>query len=435
MKFRRSIIVVVWLLCLLCVYAPSVSARRVKALPADAAAGMVGVNTHFNYTDTPYYQHYDEIVKPRLIELGVRHIRDNPSTNPKVRERYAELAGHGIKLLLINWNQPRDFLLARSLNTDYGIKVVEAVEPPNEKDKWRDEMKEHMAAMWAAYKNDSATKDIVILGPSYANTRSSPGNFAAFWPEAKRCMQRGNTHDYCGTYPEGTLGGGWGFALDDALAEQKKLCGDLPIWATENGYKNSKSAPGHPAVTERAAAKYLPRQFLLHLGKGVERFYIYQLINCKPNRQHEDFGIINDDGSPRKQYHAVKNFIRLFSDPGADFETDSLDYELEGNLKDIHHILLQKRDRRFYLVLWQGVESSAYAKTDANIADIEPAPRRLTLKLGAKAQTVKLYTPSFSAGVIESHGAPDGIKSVDLSVPDHILVTELSLAARKRDRP
>ena len=434
MKFRQSVVVVVWLLCFPGLWPPLVSARRIKALPADSAAGMVGVNTHFNYTDTPYYQCYNEIVKPRLIELGIRHIRDNPSTNPKVKDRYAELAARGIKLLLINWNQPRDFLLARSLDTDYGIKVVEAVEPPNERDTWRDEMKEHIATMWAAYRNDPATKDIVILGPSYANTRSSPSNFAAFWPEANRYMQRGNTHDYCGTYPEGRLGGGWGFALDDALAEQKKLCDELPIWATENGYKNSKSTPGHPAVTERAAAKYLPRQFLLHLNKGVERFYIYQFINCKPNNAHENFGIINDDGSPRKQYLAVKNFIGLFSDPGANFETDSLDYELQGDLKDIHHLLLQKRDGRFYLVLWQGVESSAYAKTDADIADIEPAPRSLTLKFGAKVQAVKLYTPSFSAGVIETHGAPNGIKSVDLSVPDHILVVELGLAKISPDR-
>ncbi|MHC4743534.1 MAG: hypothetical protein ACYS8Z_16595, partial [Planctomycetota bacterium] len=298
---------------------------------ADKAADMVGVNTHLNYRDTPYYSHY-EVIKSRLIELGVRHIRDNPSNEQKVKDRYADLAKNGIRLLLINSEQPKGFEYAKSLNSDYRLKVVEAVEPPNEKDDWRDKMKKHMIEMRRLYSRDPATSDILILGPSYANTRNSPGNFAKFWPDAVNYFDRGNTHNYCGTYPEGPRGGGWGFALDDALAEYKKLCGDKPIWVTENGYKNSKSVRGHPAVTETAAARYLPRQFLLHLSKGVERFYIYQFINCKPNRTHEDFALLNDDWTARKQYNAVRDFIRLFRDPGPDFETGSLDYALSGDL-------------------------------------------------------------------------------------------------------
>ena len=401
-------------------------AKLVKAIMSDRAADMIGVNTHLNYRDTPYYSRYEDIIKPRLIELGVRHIRDNPSNEKLVKDRYAELARNGVRLLLINWDQPRGYEYAKSLNTDYGIKVVEAVEPPNEKDNWTGKMKSHITEMRRLYKQDSATSDIVILGPSYANTRNSPGNFAKFWPDAIDYFDKGNTHDYCGTYPEGSRGGGWGFALDNALAEYKKLCGDKAIWATENGYKNSKSVRGHPAVTEKAAAKYLPRQFLLHLSKGVERFYIYQLINCKPNNAHENFGILNDDGTPREQFLAVKNFIGLFKDPGPNFETGSLDYTLSGDMTDIHQILLQKRDGRFYLATWLGAESSVYAETDDKIADLTPKHRTLRLDLKTRVVEFCRYYPSSSDRGCSRHGEPNGVSdTLVFPVSDAVGVIEL----------
>jgi hypothetical protein len=45
------------------------------ARPADAFVDFVGVNTHLGYSDTTYVD-YEGILKPRLLELGVRHIRD-----------------------------------------------------------------------------------------------------------------------------------------------------------------------------------------------------------------------------------------------------------------------------------------------------------------------------------------------------------------------
>jgi len=122
----------------------------------------------------------------------------------------------------------------------------------------------------------------------------------------------------------------------------------------------------------------------------------------------------------------LKNFISLFSDPGADFETGSLDYELAGDLKDIHQILLQKRDGRFYLVLWQGVESSRYTDKDADIADIEHEPAAVTVKLKKSARRATLYNPSFSMKVVKQYESVGGGRSVRVPVADHIAVLELT---------
>ena len=86
---------------------------------ADEVAALVGVNTHVNYSGTVYDQAFYSIVKPRLIELGVRHIRDNPGAdaNAIVKSRYVELARAGIRLTMVTWNT-RDFDLdyVKSLN-------------------------------------------------------------------------------------------------------------------------------------------------------------------------------------------------------------------------------------------------------------------------------------------------------------------------------
>src|SRR5690554_278249 len=48
-----------------------------QALASDIAANTIGVNTHINYTGSIYDTHYENIIQPRLVELGIRHIRDH----------------------------------------------------------------------------------------------------------------------------------------------------------------------------------------------------------------------------------------------------------------------------------------------------------------------------------------------------------------------
>ncbi len=377
---------------------------------ADSAADVVGVNTHINYLDTVYGSHYNDIIKPRLLELGVRHIRDNVGGGV-VPGRYRELASSGIRLLLVNM-KPEDHDFAKSL----GATVVEAVEPPNESDNASlmgpaGDMPAFMREMYPKYKNDPATASMTVLGPSFARTNSSAVAFAGRFPDAGNFMDAGNLHDYPGgTYPEGPGGGGWGISMQEAINRYATLSGGKPAWSTETGYKMSGSVPGHPAVSQRTAAKYMPREFLMHMKYGVPRVYPYQLIN---NR--EDFGLLNDDGSPRLQFTAMKNFIAMFEDAGPAFTPGTLDYTLTGNTANIQQMVFQKRDGRFFLVVWQGVDST----NDA------PA-RALTLNLTTNVTTAIQYEPTFSMTPINTLTNPAGIRTLNLNVKDQILVVELS---------
>ncbi|NEW85404.1 MAG: hypothetical protein GZ094_24000 [Mariniphaga sp.] len=411
-----------------------------KAIEANIAANAVGINTHINYTGTIYDTRYHDIIKPRLAELGTKHIRDHFG-NTTINARFQELAhNYNIKLLIINNDGGKDLETTRqeikrlnAINPDKP--VVESIEPANERDNgWKktdgssdwERLCIYMENYYTVFKNDQATANIPLLGPSFANTRKSAESFSGVCNKINSLIDIGNTHIYSGLNPENGLSGGWEISLDVAIANYKKISGDKLIIDSETGYKMSSGQSGHPAVSQRTAAKYAPRLVLNRVKKGFERVYFYQLIN-----NSEDFGLLNNDGSPRLQFTALKNFISLMNDPGENFMPGTLSFNLDGDLKDIEHMVFQKRDGRFYLLVWQGANCSSEGTNNNNYIDINNTERKITLTFKEKIASVKQYRPSFDA-------MPDGnginpvaenknITSLVLNVPDHILVIEINI--------
>lgn len=409
-----------------------------KAIASDIVADAIGVNTHINYTGTIYDTRYNDIIKPRLAELGTKHIRDHFG-NATINSRFQELAqNYGIKLLIIN-NDGGTALETtlqevKRLNALNPSKpVVEYIEPANERDNgWKkpdgtsdwERLCSYMRDYSSIFKNDPATADIPLLGPSFANTRNSAVSFSNACTNINSIIDKGNTHIYSGLYPESPLAGGWEISMEQAINNYKKLSGDRALIDTETGYKMSHGQPGHPAVSQRTAAKYAPRLVLNRVKNGFERVYFYQLIN-----NSEDFGLLNNDGSPRLQFNAIKNFISIFKDSGEKFTTGSLSFSLDGDLKDIEHLLFQKSDGCFYLIVWQGVNCSSEGTNNNNYNDINNPEREIKLVFPEKISSVKQYRPSFNT-------MPDGngtnpvalnsnVTSLNISIPDHILVIEI----------
>lgn len=402
-------------------------ASGTTARMADSAASVPGVNTHINYLASTYAKRFSTITKPRLLELGVRHIRDNPggSSDNVTKGRFIELARAGITVLFAASDSDDRLSYVKALNAS-GVKVVDAIEPPNERDNaWGSampaRMRDLMISLHGRYRGDAATRNLTILGPSFANTRDSADRLRAYFPTAANYMTAGNAHSYPGgREPDGRYGGGWGITLEDALARQR-MGSSKPVWASESGYKLSGSRSGHYAVTERAAAKYMGRSILCHLAAGAARLYKYQLLNDNS----EDFALLNHDGTPRLPFLALRNFMRLFADPGPSFETGTLAYSWSGSLSGIKQTLFQKRNGTFYLVVWQAVASSTVTTTDSGVRNLEPARRSLTLNLGMRMRAAAIYEPAFSPNPVRQLSSATGLSSLSLQVPDHLQVVEL----------
>ena len=126
----------------------------------------------------------------------------------------------------------------------------------------------------------------------------------------------------------------------------------LKTWTTENGYTINEDKPD-TSVPEQIFATYLPRLLLAQWNAGIERTYLYQLADDPSTPCC--FGLMDDKGNRRKPFNALQNLIRLLSDKGNSFTPAPLDYSITDAPSNLHHTLLAKRDKSYWLALWLGI--------------------------------------------------------------------------------
>jgi hypothetical protein len=388
-----------------------------KARSADAFVDSLGVNVHLGYSDTVYYR-FEELIKPKLLELGIRHVRDGLRLDRKdVIARLTILAENGIRSdLLVN---PKEAVaIAKALKKS--VLTVEGRNEPDHGNGWEAAARDENKALYAAIKADPETANIPVVVSGMANTRDSAAKLAASGLTSES-LDFGNMHSYPGGL--NPVSGGWGIPLTKAIEQERKVCGDKPIICTESGYHNRLEEKGHPGVSEAAAAKYLPRLFFTYFNRGIVRTFSYEFIDGKPDPKNEDierhFGMLHNDGSPKPVFTAVKRLIALLKDPGEPLTPGALDYTLSGETKNVEHALLQKRDGRFFLVLWLEVVSfDTKAKQDLAVA-----PHEVVVKFAAPIAKVTIHKPSSATEPVATFAATGEIK---VSVPDELLVIEIA---------
>jgi hypothetical protein len=225
------------------------------------------------------------------------------------------------------------------------------------------------------------------------------------------------------SYPGGQRPSAGGL-MDYYVPNAKKVSGTKPLVATESGYHNAlRWTQDHPPVSERAEGRYVPRMFLEYFNRGFNRTYAYSLIDEYPDPENDEreknFGLLRYDGTEKPSFTALENLIGLLKDPGSNFQTGSLNYALSGETDGVHHTLLQKRDGRFYLILW--VEKSSYDV--AAQKDISVPNQQVSLNLGTQITEARTYLPNQSSLPTGQYTAPS---QITLQVPDHPLVVELT---------
>ncbi len=403
----------------------SVQAVQEKARPADEFVDSIGVNTHLYYDSSTYYRDYNSLIKPKLQQLGVRHIRDGATRNLNgYMNRLQELETFGIRSTLIC--DPRSITpqAAVSLIKELGTNVVEAVQGPNEYNlsgdgNWANNLRNYQQQLYGAVKGDSATRNVSVYGPSLSGggAYSEIGDLSAY-------VDYGTMNNYfSGRHPGN---GGWGSdgygSLDWNVRVAKQASVSKQIITTETGYHSVVSTnDGHRGVPEDVSGKYTPRLFLEQFNYGIPRTFAYELINTYNdfNSLYNNFGLLRSDGSEKPAFVALKNLIGLLKDSGANFTPGSLDYVLGGNTDDIHHTLLQKQDGRFYLILWQEVSSFNVDSKQA----INVASKKVNLTLNTQIAKATIYVPNDSANSTQTQTYP---KQLDIDVSDRPVVIELA---------
>ncbi|MGV2831274.1 hypothetical protein [Myxosarcina sp. GI1(2024)] len=407
-------------------FTPSSQAEVKKARSTEAFIDSVGVVVKL-WDNQSSYSQYDKVVKPRLKELGVRHIRTNVRPGDrKTIAKMQELAEMGFKFNLVM--DPRKLSLTETIRLveTFG-KSVQSVEGPNE---WNhsltktykgksfpEGLKNYQSDLYRAIKNNPDTAHVPVIAPSLSH---GVGLKKSVEQLGKVTCDINNAHNY----PAGQMPASKHFFWH--LPYLKEVCGsDKPLISTETGYTNAlKTRYG---VSETAAARYLPRLLMTFFNNGFKRTYIYQLMNDYHNPSLDitshNFGFLRADGTKKKSFIAIRNLLDILDNSDVETATKrvplgSLDYYIKGDTTNIHQTLLQKKDGRFYLVLWQEV-NSYNLKTKS---DIKVPYRHLNIFLDTKISRAKIYKPNWKKGAVKIINNPRRLK---VGVADRLLIIEL----------
>jgi hypothetical protein len=369
------------------------------ALSADSLAGdhdannnfidSIGVNTKFSYT-TSVYSNYNA-VKAALLGLGVRHIRDAFITNSlnNYENNLNDLANNGIHSTLFLSIDPGTNNVARVLvggaqaaaflQAGHLVRSVEAVEGFNEPDVnqtaftlpppsgWVTVTRNEQQALYngvAALK--SPAKRVPVVGPSVAvqaSELSQVGNLSAY-------MDYGNVHNYSGGY-DLTAG-----SFPGMLSTETIMSGSKPTVATENGYSTASVGQGIPNLV---MLDYAPRLFFSQFAHGIKRTDWYELLDEKnqPTDYWGNAGLLSSTYVPKPAYVGLKNIIALLKDqtPYKPRTALNVSFGAQTQFENIQHVLLQKNDGSFWLVVWRDVsEWTPGANGSAAGSNANPAP-------------------------------------------------------------
>lgn len=397
------------------------AASAEEARSAGSFVDSIGVDTHTSYSDTPYASQF-ATVRQRLVELGVRHVREDLAPQrPDQYERLNQLAAAGIRSTLIlgdpnNGIGGLDALIA-TLKGNLGG-AVEAVEGPNEFDTrggsgWAAGLAAYQQHLYGAVKSDPALSGLPVLGPSVVRkpNEEALGDISAN-------LDYGNVHPYPNAAPPEQN-------VPAYLSRAALNSGGKPVIATETGYNTALGSNDELLpVSEAAMATYVPRLYLEYFARGIVRTYDYELLDEWPNPGLADpqasFGLLRNDLSPKPAFSALRNLISILQDP-AGGAAGALDYSVGGDRSDLHRVLLRKQDGSYYLALWRA--DSVW--NQASRSDVEVPATRVTLDFDHEVAAAERFMPNASAGSLGPVAASGG--RVSVAVGAQVVILRLTM--------
>jgi hypothetical protein len=314
---------------------------------AAAFVDSIGVAVHLEYVDTSYARQPQ--VFERIRELGVRHLRaGTPLRSPPLENGLREAARLGLRATLVSDLER----VAPAEGVAAGIRTmgrqVEAFEGPNEPDifgppDWRKRLAAYMPSLRLAARAGAA--NVPVIGPSFVDS----ANYEALDLDTFDVV---SFHPYPGALPpERPLG--------EQLRRARDVAPGKQVAFTETGYHNALAAThGQPPTSEAAAAVYLPRALLWAFAAGVERTFIYELLDEKPDPGLVDpelhFGLLREDLTPKPAFNAVRNLIRtVLTSPGRASTPPPL--PSVGSTARIERVALTRSDGSRVVALWRPV--------------------------------------------------------------------------------
>jgi hypothetical protein len=334
-----------------------------RARTAAAFVDSIGVNTHLTFGGTSYRRF--GMVRRRLHQLGVRHIRDGVCGGcaAKLAQLGALYRHDGIRVDAIvgDPTESRRALRATLAAVAELGNAVDAVEGANEWDLfaahkrgWARQDRRYQARLWRMTRHMRGLRHTPVIGPSLVFSWLHPSSWARLG-NVSRHLTYGNSHGYAG-------GGTPESMIRPELERARLVSGRKPVYMTEAGWHNAvgQTSDSHPAAPPDVAAVYVPRLFLANFRAGIRRTYVYELLDHRRGPEErtdkEDaFGLVRASGRPKPAFRSLRNLIHLLDEPRKRHprHRPRIRTVRVSAPVTVRHLTLRKRDGRIDVALWR----------------------------------------------------------------------------------
>jgi len=373
--------------------------------PAANFFNSIGVNAHSWYTNTSWPQ--------RLLELGILNIRGKIGQSTDVVQKLQTFFSNGGKINtgIVQSNQGiLDKTGAQKsinfLKSNVGLQRVSGIEGPNEFNNgaptnWASTLRDFTKWLHDTVRADASFNPIPLIAPSIWKRLLS--DYKALG-DVSAWVDKGCIHYYSGAQFPTTSGTD---TMQAALQNISIIAPGKPIWMTETGWQ---APSGNWPVSLRAQAKYVLRDYFDAFGFGVEKVFMYQLIDDQPSL----FGLCDALARPKPAFTALKNLVALVKDTSA--SRGSLGYSIANAPSTLKSFSFSKSDGTFLLVLYLNVSSwnVRYAKDVESFVGV-------TVNLATSARQVEIYQPTFNSAVVSTASG----SSIPLYATDQVTVLKI----------
>ena len=422
------------------------AAQSIRTFRAYDFVDSVGVNTHLLHPDSFYGAQQFAVMKQRLLDAHIRHIRDGAMDQRgdffqgDQAARYQELGNAGIRVTFIFRVPPLSQQFVQGF-PDRVKPAFEAYELPNELNlnmsEWVPTLQSWLPEFRRLIKSGTTSASYPIIGPSLADLGNDPyrslGNQAAHF-------DFGNLHKYYSNHSPGTTGYGaagkppceafrYG-SLDYELCHLAKVSDAKAVICTEAGYGSDAAAGGQ--VTPEVQAKYIARMLMLHLKAGIRRTFIYQLADYGDNA-FGSYGLLTAQGAEKPAFRELRILMSELNDtPGAPAPASAA-VTLSGDTADVESLLFAMSNRSYRLVIWiekPGYDTAANGGKGQAVA-VPARTVRVNLAKAGQARRQMVFTDTGAAEV----RTLDTPASFRVPVGDNLTIVDFTGEARRAPAP
>jgi hypothetical protein len=417
----------------------TVAGAAVTAVSANDFLNSIGVNLHIQHG-----QPAAKLVGP-LKYTGVRSVRDEADGNFDMAGLLLLYRNAGVRIVFGPGSGAHDDRIAKTIRACEELAAagaLQAVEGPNEPNNFGGvtyanqnsnalrswiPVAKFQRELYDDVKSDPVLKNYPVYGVSEvgAETDNSGLQFLVVPPGAGTLMPAGtrfadfvNCHNYVGGHLHSLIDNQATLAastkpnvpIDSLYSENgitwlEKYTGysesqlnTMPKVTTETGWKTDNT----PAGDDRQG-KVLINVYLAQYKAGWKYTAVYEFADDSDGA----YGFYKQDyTTPRKAAYYLHNFTTILADNGPLNSPGKVDYSIPNRPATVHDLLMQKNDGTFELAIWGEQVKGA---------------NKITVNLGVPYKIVRVYDPTISAKPLETL---DKIKSVPLTVSDHVLIVE-----------